>query len=84
VRRSAPLQAHPLNRPAQVHVHPEDALAHGLSNGAMVKLDDGVGRAALPVTIDARVARGALWVESVDGASAALAGTGAVLTLSKA
>lgn len=84
VRRSAPLQAHPLNRPAQVHVHPEDALAHGLSNGSMVKLDDGVGRAALPVAIDARVARGALWVESVDGATAALAGTGAVLTLSKA
>jgi NADH-quinone oxidoreductase subunit G len=84
VRRAAPLQAHPLNRPARALIHPEDALAHGLSNGAVVKLDDGVGRAALPLAIDARVARGALWVESVDAATAALAGTGTTLSLSKA
>ncbi|MCK7594694.1 NADH-quinone oxidoreductase subunit NuoG [Pseudomarimonas salicorniae] len=84
VRRAAPLQSHPLNRAAQVRMHPEDALARGLSAGGIVKLDDGRGKASLPLAVDAAVARGAIWIENVDAATAALAGTGHTLTLAKA
>jgi NADH-quinone oxidoreductase subunit G len=45
-------------------LHPEEALARGLSDGGMAKVGDGIGSAALPVAISARVARGAVWIES--------------------
>ena len=84
VRRAAPLAAHDLNRPAQARIHPEEALARGLAAGGIVRIEDGNGRASLPLVIDAAVARGALWIENVDPATAALAGTGHTLTLAKA
>jgi NADH-quinone oxidoreductase subunit G len=72
VRRAAALQAHPLNAGPRVILHPADAAAAGLAEGAMAKLDNGVGTATLPVVIDDRVAQGAAWVESGHGATAAL------------
>ena len=84
LRRAAPLNAHPLNRGACVVLHPEDALARGLSEGAVAKIDDGRGSAALPVRISAGVAKGAAWIESGYAATAPLAGSGARLTVNKA
>ena len=84
VRRSPPLAAHSLNRPARAVLHPEEALSRGLSAGTIVRLEDGNGRASLPLAIDSLVPRGALWIENVDAATAALAGTGHTLTLAKA
>jgi NADH-quinone oxidoreductase subunit G len=84
LRRAAPLQAHPLTRGPAVHLHPDDAAALELDAGAMVKLDDGRGRAALPVRLEPRVARGAVWIESGYPATAPLAAAGTVLTVSKA
>ncbi|TXK65743.1 NADH-quinone oxidoreductase subunit NuoG [Alkalisalibacterium limincola] len=76
LRRSAALNAHPLTRGARVVLHPEDAPSHGLSEGAIAKFDDGRGRAALPVALDARVARGCAWIESSYGATVPMAPAG--------
>ncbi len=77
-RRAAALQAHPLTVGARVVLHPEDAAAAGLADGAMAKLGNAVGTATLPVLVSDKVARGAAWVESGYGANAAL-GAGRVI-----
>ncbi|PRH82820.1 NADH-quinone oxidoreductase subunit NuoG [Arenimonas caeni] len=64
LRRAAALNAHPLTRGERIVLNPEDAQARGLAEGAMAKLGDGHGNAVLPVAVDARVAKGAAWVES--------------------
>jgi NADH-quinone oxidoreductase subunit G len=84
LRRAAPLNAHPLNLGPAVTLHPEDALSRGLAAGAVAKVDDGRGVAALPVRISTRVPRGAAWIESGYPATAPLAGSGARLTVNKA
>ena len=76
-RRAAALQSHPLNAGPRAVLNPEDAAAAGLQDGAMAKFDNGIGTATLQVALDPRVARGAVWVESGYGATAAL-GTGRV------
>ena len=63
LRRSAALNAHPLTRGACVVMHPDDAATRGVRDGGMVKVGDGVGSAGLPVALDTRVARGAVWIE---------------------
>ena len=73
LRRSPALQAPPLTRAPCVVLHPEDALAAGLAHGAMAKVSDANGSATLPVEISARVAKGAIWIESFHGATAPLA-----------
>ena len=78
LRRAAPLQSHPLNRGALLALHPEDALALGLSAGAIAKVDDGRGTAALPVHVSTRVARGGAWIESGHAATAPIAPHGAL------
>ena len=83
VRRAAPLNAHPLNRGALLTLHPEDALALGLSEGAIAKVDDGRGTAALPVHVSTSVPKGGAWIESGHAATAPLAPHGA-LTVKKA
>jgi NADH-quinone oxidoreductase subunit G len=83
VRRAAPLNAHPLNHGARLTLHPEDALALGLSAGAMAKVDDGRGIAALPVHVSTAVAKGGAWIESGHAATAPIAMHGA-LTVKKA
>ena len=71
-RRAAALQSHPLNVGPRASLHPDDAAAAGIEDGAMARFDNGVGTATLQVVVDARVARGAVWVESGHGATAAL------------
>ncbi|MBP6798845.1 MAG: molybdopterin-dependent oxidoreductase, partial [Luteimonas sp.] len=71
-RRAAALQAHPLNVGPRITLHPDDASAAGLSDSAMAKVGNGAGTATLPVVVSDRVARGAAWVESGYGPTAAL------------
>jgi len=71
-RRAAALQAHPLNVGPRVTLHPDDASAAGLAAGAMAKVGNDAGAATLPVVVSDRVARGAAWVESGYGPTAAL------------
>ncbi|TDK28430.1 NADH dehydrogenase (quinone) subunit G [Luteimonas aestuarii] len=73
-RRAAALQAHPLTVGPRVTLHPQDASAAGLSEGAMAKVSNGSGTATLQVGISDSVAPGAAWVESGYGATAALGG----------
>jgi NADH-quinone oxidoreductase subunit G len=74
VRRAAALQSHPLNAGPRLVLHPADAAAASLTDGAMAKVDNGVGTATLQVVVDPRVAAGTAWVESGYGATAALGG----------
>lgn len=72
-RRAAALQAHPLNVGPRITLHPDDASAAGLADGAMARVVNDAGNATLPVVVSDRVARGAAWVESGYGPTAALA-----------
>lgn len=72
-RRAAALQSHPLTLGPRIVLHPEDAVAHGLADAAMAKVSNAAGTATLQVAVDARVGKGAAWVESGYGATAALA-----------
>jgi len=72
LRRATSLNEHLLTLGAAAILHPEDALARGVSEGAIVKLGDGVGSAALPVKISTRVPQGAVWIESSYEATAPL------------
>ncbi len=72
VRRASALQAHPLNAGPRIVLHSADAAAASLVDGAMVKVDNGLGTATLQFAIDDRVARGAVWIESGYGPTAAL------------
>ncbi len=71
-RRAAALQSHPLNAGPRICLHPDDANAASLADGAMAKVSNDVGTATLQVVVDDRVAKGAVWVESGYGATAAL------------
>ena len=71
-RRAAALQAHPLTVGARITFHPQDAQAAGLASGAMAKVVNAAGTATLQVAVSDSVARGAAWVESGYGATAAL------------
>jgi len=62
-------------------LNPADAQAAGVAEGQMAKVGNGIGTAALPVVVDARVAAGAAWVESGYGATAPL-GAGRVTVVS--
>ena len=64
LRRAAALNAHPLTHGPRLVLHPEEALSRGLSDGGVAKVGDGVGSAALPVSVSARVPKGAVWIES--------------------
>ena len=80
VRRAAALQAHPLTTGPRLVLHPEDARERGLAEAAMARVGDASGNAVLPVVLDARVARGAAWIESCYDATAPLAGTALTVT----
>lgn len=64
LRRAAALNAHPLTHGPRIVLHPEEALSRGLSDGGVAKVGDGVGSAALPVAVSARVPKGAVWIEN--------------------
>jgi NADH-quinone oxidoreductase subunit G len=75
LRRADALNAHPLTLGARIVLNPADAQSLGLVDEAMVKVVDGVGTAALPVTVSVRVPRGAVWIESGYEATAPLSPT---------
>jgi NADH-quinone oxidoreductase subunit G len=72
LRRAAALNAHPLTAGARAVLHPADAAARNLQEGAMAKVGDGNGTAALPVALSSRVARGCVLIERGYEASAPL------------
>jgi NADH-quinone oxidoreductase subunit G len=83
LRRSEALNAHPLTKGQGVELHPEDVAALGLAEGAIAKVADGNGHAALPVRLNPRLAKGTAWVETNYPATAPLSRYGA-LTITKA
>ncbi len=72
VRRAAALQAHPLNNAPRIVLNSDDAARLQLVEGQMAKVGTDAGKATLPVVVDARVAAGAVWIESGHGATAPL------------
>ena len=84
LRRAPALQAHPLTGKAAVGLHPEDALALGLANGASAKVSGNGAEAVLPVVVTRSVPKGAAWVESTWPETRALPPTGSVLTVARA
>ena len=78
LRRATSLNEHALTQGAYAILHPEEALARGVSEGLMVKLGDGVGSATLPVKISTRVPQGTVWVESGYEATAPLSATAGI------
>ena len=66
------MPAHPLNVGPRATVHPQDASALGLVDGATGKFGAPAGTAALPVLVDDRVAPGTVWIESGYGATSPL------------
>ncbi|HOZ06066.1 MAG TPA: NADH-quinone oxidoreductase subunit NuoG [Arenimonas sp.] len=83
LRRATALNEHALTHGACAVLHPEEALARGVSDGVMVKIGDGVGTLALPVKVSTRVPQGTVWIESGYEATAPLSAT-AGLTLVRA
>ncbi|MBP8081252.1 MAG: NADH-quinone oxidoreductase subunit G [Arenimonas sp.] len=79
LRRAPALNAHPLTLGARAVLHPDDAKSHGLDEGAIAKISDGTGTAAMPVAISPRVARGAIWIESGYEATAPLSVSAALV-----
>ncbi|MCC7632881.1 NADH-quinone oxidoreductase subunit NuoG [Stenotrophomonas rhizophila] len=72
VRRAQALQSHPLNNAPRIVLNSADAARLQLAEGQMAKVGTDAGRATLPVVVDARVAAGAVWIESGHGATAPL------------
>ena len=79
LRRAVALQAHPLNPPARLWLHAEDALALGLAAGARAQ----VGAQVLTVGIDPALPRGAARVDSTHPETDALPPYGAVLDIAR-
>jgi NADH-quinone oxidoreductase subunit G len=78
LRRAAPLQATPIAVGPQVALHPEDAIALGLGQGAEAEVIGADARLVLPVRIDAGVPRGAAFIPSAMAATAGLAPAGRI------
>jgi NADH-quinone oxidoreductase subunit G len=72
VRRAAALQAHPLTHGPRIVLHPADAQAAGVADGAMAKVRAVAGTATLPVAVSDQVAQGAAYVETGYAATAGL------------
>ena len=80
LRRSAALNAHPLNRAPAVRLHPDEIATRGLVAGAPVRIGDAV----LPLLADGAVPRATAWIEAGHATAATLPPYGAALTLDKA
>ncbi len=83
VRRAKSLQAHPLTGHAAVGLHPEDALALGLSADAQAKVSAGDAETTLPVIVTRAVPRGSAWIESTWSQTKALPPTGSIVTVAR-
>ncbi|MBS0591789.1 MAG: NADH-quinone oxidoreductase subunit G, partial [Proteobacteria bacterium] len=84
LRRSPALQAHPLTGECSLGLHPEDALALGLSNGGRAKVSAGAAVVELPVVVTRAVPRGGAWIEKTWKQTRALPGNGGALTIARA
>jgi NADH-quinone oxidoreductase subunit G len=84
VRRALALQAQPLTGHVAVGLHPEDALALGLADGAQAHVSAADVQTAMPVVVTRAVPRGAAWIESTWAETRALPPTGAALTVARA
>jgi NADH-quinone oxidoreductase subunit G len=84
VRRAKSLQAHPLTGHAAVGLHPEDALALGLSADAQAKVSAGDAEVTLPVIVSRAVPRGSAWIESTWSQTKALPPSGSIVTIARA
>jgi len=84
VRRAPALQAHPLTGHAAVALHPEDAMALSLANGAQARVASDGTETILPVVVTRAVPRGAAWIEATWSETRALPPTGAALTVTRA
>ncbi|MDR3387769.1 MAG: NADH-quinone oxidoreductase subunit NuoG [Rudaea sp.] len=84
LRRASALQAHPLTGTAAVGLHPEDALALGLTHGAQARVSGEGGEAVLPVVVTRAVPRGGAWIESAWAETSVLPPTGSALTVVRA
>ncbi|MBR0345634.1 MAG: NADH-quinone oxidoreductase subunit G [Rudaea sp.] len=84
LRRSPALQAHPLTGVCSIGLHPEDALALGLGNGAKAKITGGAGEATLPVVVTRAVPRGGAWIEKTWSETRSLPGNGGAVTVTRA
>jgi NADH-quinone oxidoreductase subunit G len=83
VRRAKSLQAHPLTGHAAVGLHPEDALALGLSADASAKVSAGDVETTLPVIVTRAVPRGSAWIESTWSETKALPPSGSLVTVAR-
>jgi NADH-quinone oxidoreductase subunit G len=84
LRRAPALQAHPLTGKAAVGLHPQDAIALGLGDGAQARVSCGDAAAVLPVAVTRAVPRGCAWVEATWSETRALPPAGAALTIARA
>jgi NADH-quinone oxidoreductase subunit G len=84
LRRAAALQAHPLTGHCAIALHPQDALALGLADGAKAKVSGGTGEVELPVIVTRAVPRGGAWIEKTWPETRALPGNGGMLTVTRA
>ncbi|HJU08559.1 MAG TPA: molybdopterin-dependent oxidoreductase, partial [Rhodanobacteraceae bacterium] len=80
VRRSQPLQEHPLNRAPGLRINADDASMLQLDAGAHANVD-GV---ELPVAIDNAVPSGCAWIEAAHELTAMLPPYGSALNITKA
>jgi NADH-quinone oxidoreductase subunit G len=83
VRRAKSLQSHPLTGHAAVGLHPEDALALGLSADAQAKVSAGDAEVTLPVIVTREVPRGSAWIESTWSQTKSLPPSGSVVTVAR-
>jgi NADH-quinone oxidoreductase subunit G len=79
VRRSQPLQQHPLNRAPALRLNAEDVGALQLRDGDQAR----VNGVMLPVACDADVPRGCAWIEAGHEATAELPPYGSTLDITK-
>ena len=84
LRRSPALQAHPLTGVCSIGLHPEDAIALGLGNGAKAKVSGGAGEVTLPVVVTRAVPRGGAWIEKTWSETRSLPGNGGAVTVARA
>src|SRR5581483_5474483 len=84
LRRAPALQAHPLTGKCAIGLHPEDALALGLADGAKAKVSGGSGEVELPVVITRAVPRGGAWLEKTWPETRPLPPNGGALTVTRA
>jgi NADH-quinone oxidoreductase subunit G len=83
VRRAKSLQSHPLTGHAAIGLHPEDALALGLSADAHAKVSAGDAETTLPVIVTRAVPRGSAWIESTWSETKALPPSGSLVTVAR-